>query len=443
LREVGGEVHIRGHVKRLPFIDWTRGFAVVAMVLWHTGDAWLRPGLKDGQGFFLLRFVGGLAAPSFLFLAGLGAALATRPAADPLAARLALRAGLGRGLEIVVIGYALRLQSWLVDAQALVSLRCAGAYLPLGLGYGLAFLGARRLTRSAPLPRSALLYALACATLIGAGLAQVPWLAPTRLTRLLQVDVLQCIGASLCLLAALQHTLGISRSPLRASALGLFVAALTEPLAALLAGSAPQALVAYVVRQPLVDGVQPALFPLFPWLAYACFGAAFGALLARAPAPGALVTAAAPLGALLGLCTSEAQPFVHRLIRDQPWSVGPIRVGFRCAIVLGVLLVGYAWTRSSARRSVARLEPITLLGRHSMRIYWAHMLFAYGVFGRMVQHELGYRAWAALAALLLALMALVARLELPGRRPLPPHDPPSSDLSRARTESISLSPDTK
>jgi multisubunit Na+/H+ antiporter MnhG subunit len=413
LREVGGEVHIRGHVKRLPFIDWARGFAVVAMVLWHTGDAWLRPGLKDGQGFFLLRFVGGLAAPSFLFLAGLGAALATRPAADPLAERLALRAGLGRGLEIVLIGYTLRLQSWLIDAQALVSPRCAGAYLPLGLGYGLAFVGARRLTISAPLPRGALRYAPLCAALIGAGLVQVPWLAPTRLTRLLQVDVLQCIGASLCLLAALQHTVGITRSPLRASALGLFVAALTEPLATLLAGAAPQGLAAYVVRQPLVDGVQPALFPLFPWLAYACFGAAFGALLARAPSPGALVTAAAPLGALLGLCTSEAQPFVHRLLRAQPWTVGPIRVGFRSAIVMGVLLVGYAFTRACGPRHSVRLRPMILLGQHSMRIYWAHMLFAYGVLGRTVQHELGYRTWAALAALLLTLMALVARLELP------------------------------
>src|SRR5688572_5748168 len=89
-----GDACINGPVARLPFIDWVRGFAVVAMVLWHTADGWLTPGLRDGQGWALLRFVGGLAAPTFLFLAGAGAALATREIADPDKRARALRTSL-------------------------------------------------------------------------------------------------------------------------------------------------------------------------------------------------------------------------------------------------------------------------------------------------------------------------------------------------------------
>jgi len=55
---------------RVPFLDDLRGLAVVAMFVWHTTDAWLRPSLKAGEGFTALRIFGGMAAPLFLFLAG-------------------------------------------------------------------------------------------------------------------------------------------------------------------------------------------------------------------------------------------------------------------------------------------------------------------------------------------------------------------------------------
>jgi len=429
-----------GAVKRLPFIDATRGLAVVAMVLWHTGDAWLRPVLKDGQGFFLLRFVGGLAAPSFLFLAGVGAALASRAPRSPADARRTLLAGLGRGGEIVVLGYALRLQSWLLDAQAIASVRCLASWLPLGAGYALLYRGAGRLAKPAAAtparaPASAWLGTLLIpCLLVGAGLAQVPSLAPGRLTRLLQVDVLQCIGASLCMLALLEHAFGLLASPTRALAVGALVALVTEPLAGWISSARPVALLAYVARLPVQDTVQPSLFPLFPWFAYACFGAAFGALLGRARDPGAVTTRAATLGALLGLCTSEALPFVHRAIRAQPWVVAPIRTGFRCAVVLTLLAICFAGVDEKRGRELVRL------GQHSLRIYWAHMLFAYGILGRVVQHDLGYGAWAGLAAALVMLMALLARLEL---SPKSGKVVPSSHLRSGASESISLSPDTK
>jgi uncharacterized membrane protein len=398
-------------VKRLPYIDWTRGAAVVAMVLWHTGDAWLRPGLKAGQGFLLLRFVGGLAAPTFLFLAGLGASLASKPAPTD-APQNAVSRGLGRGLEIVMLGYALRLQSWLVDAQALTSLRAAGAYLPLGLGYAGLFLTADAMARGARVkwPSTA-----ASVALVVLGLAQVPTIAPGRFLRLLQIDVLQCIGFSLCLLAVLDRAASILRAPRRAVALGCLVACGTEPLAELLPGAIPTPLAAMIARLPLQDGVQPALFPLFPWFAYACFGAAMGGVLRGSRVPEAVGLRCATFGAFLAVFTSEALPFIHRTIGRFPFAVGPIRTGFRTGIVLVLIAVGIAWVDGSGGRSAIRL------GQHSLRIYWAHMLFAYGVLGRPLQHKLGYPAWLGMAGLLLILMWLVARIGgvLPGGPALP------------------------
>ncbi|MFM2420748.1 MAG: hypothetical protein RL385_5471, partial [Pseudomonadota bacterium] len=365
-------------MKRLPYIDWTRGAAVVAMVLWHTGDAWLRPGLKSGQGFFLLRFVGGLAAPTFLFLAGLGAALASKPspASSPIGA---LTRGIGRGLEIVLVGYALRLQSWLVDARALTSLRAAGAYLPLGLGYAGIYLCARAMARGSR-PRQPI--AVASIALVALGLVQVPTIAPGRFLRLLQIDVLQCIGASLCLLAILEYAFDFLRTPRRAVALGCLIASATEPVVALLPGTLPTPIAALIARLPLQDGIQPSLFPLFPWFAYACFGAALGSLLHGARAPEGVCLRAATLGATLAMCTSEALPYVHRTLQTYPFAVGPIRTGFRVGIVLTLMAIGIAWVDKTRGRHVI------VLGQHSLRIYWAHMLFAYGVLGRPLQHKL-------------------------------------------------------
>jgi uncharacterized membrane protein len=112
-------------VARLPFLDWVRGFAVVAMVLWHTGDAWLDEASREGQGWLLLRFIGGLAAPGFLLLAGTGAALSAKPTSDPAARSRAFVKSAARGLEIVIIGYLLRYQAWMVDAGAHRSKACS------------------------------------------------------------------------------------------------------------------------------------------------------------------------------------------------------------------------------------------------------------------------------------------------------------------------------
>jgi hypothetical protein len=356
------------------------------MVLWHTADGWLLPDQRQGQVWQALRFVGGLAAPSFLFLAGCAAAIAARSFSHPDQANKALRASAGRALEVLWLGYALRFQSWMVDASAVTQLGLLPAWLPLGLGYLALWWSAGKLAEA---PRRALAISLLGLVLAAAGLWQVHTFAPTRFARLLQVDVLQAIGASLCLLALAQRGFSLLSRPGWLFALSAMVAASTLPLSTLLPGPLPGPLVAYLVRlKAIPGGPPPALFPLFPWFAYPLAGAGVGALLKRAEqGRERLIIGAAALGAVVALLTSEAQPFVHRLISAQPWIVYPVRVGFRIGIVLVLLLVGWVW----AHRMRGRV--LVDFGQSSLRIYWAHMFFAYGVLGRALQHRVSFVTW--------------------------------------------------
>ncbi len=390
-------------VQRLPFIDWVRGFAVVAMVLWHTGDAWLSPGLRDGQGWLFLRFVGGLAAPSFLFLAGAAAGLSARSGLEPAARHKALRGSVARGLEIVLIGYLLRYQTWLIDAAAIRQLGAARAWIPLGVGYAALVMATRRLAVD---PRRALQWALAGVVLCVAGYLQVESVAPGRLRRLLQVDVLQAIGMSLLLLALLERAIGLLQRPAWLVLLGLVIAVATDPLAALLPGPLPGPIAGYLGKWTPPPGQPPAaLFPLFPWFGYACFGAAVGALLRRAREDAErLVLGFAVAGAALALLTSEAHPWLRALMASEPWLVSPLRVAFRIGIVMALFVVGHVWASGSRGRLLLDY------GRASLRVYWAHMLFAYGILGRALHKSSSYAGWLGFAALLLAAMWGLAQL---------------------------------
>jgi uncharacterized membrane protein len=404
-------------VARLPFLDWVRGFAVVAMVLWHTGDAWLDEASREGQGWLLLRFIGGLAAPGFLLLAGTGAALSAKPTSDPAARSRAFVKSAARGLEIVIIGYLLRYQAWMVDAGALRHLGMARAFVPMGLGYAGCVWAMRRLG-SAP-KQGLLALALGLAAVV-AGMVQVEDMAPGRLPRLLQVDVLQSIGASLVLLAGLERAVSLLQRPLACLGLGLLVAAVTHLTWAAMPGDLPVPLAAYLGRFDAAapDIPPPSLFPLLPWFAYACIGAAVGGLLRQAgPDSDRIAVLCSVAGAALAVITSEAHPELARLLWAHPELVHPTRVAFRVGVILSLFSVGWLW--SSPTRGLL----LRAYGQASLRIYWAHMLFAYGLFGIPLRRRLGYAEWAALAVLLLAAMWALTRARWPARSrgPAPAH----------------------
>ena len=94
------------------WLDWARGVAVVLMVLAHVVDAWTRDADRARTTYYWATFIGGLAAPAFLFLAGLGTALAgaskLRAGATRREATLALAR---RGLIVFGLAFVFRAQS--------------------------------------------------------------------------------------------------------------------------------------------------------------------------------------------------------------------------------------------------------------------------------------------------------------------------------------------
>ena len=87
------------------YIDWMRAVAVLCMIEHHTFDAFLLPALRGSRPDRFFRFMGGVAAPAFLFLAGLAVVLMLERRPD-------WRKAARRGLWILLGAYLFRFQEW-------------------------------------------------------------------------------------------------------------------------------------------------------------------------------------------------------------------------------------------------------------------------------------------------------------------------------------------
>jgi uncharacterized membrane protein len=425
---VSTKAHTRG---RLDFVDAHRGLAVVLMLWMHTADGWLRPELKQGGAWGIVRSLGGLAAPSFLLLAGLSLGLGWHEAERPGQRR----ATVARGLQLMILGYGLRLQMWLLDAGGyrdsrawVAALLIAGSYWAIYRELGAwarATAGTRKLTTLALLAGVA-------------GLLIVSHAIPSRLLPLLRVDVLQAIGASIALLALLREPL--RRRPLLAFALAAVIAALTPWFRAWVPGPLPAPLAAYLGAWEAPPG-QPAaaLFPLFPWAAYAFVGTGVGSYLIgrELRAPGGAVRAALQLaiaGAALALLTCEALPHAHHALARWPLLTHPARVAYRvgASLILGGLGVALSRSWSPCR------APLLALGRASLFVYWVHLELAFGAVAKPLAHRLDFESWALGLALLTVLMSALSPLWLKLRARLSPKRSAGSQSSDSGSDAAPL-----
>src|SRR5262245_45165423 len=97
------------------YIDWARGLAVLLMIEAHVTDAWTRPADKTSFAYGIAVILGGFAAPLFLWLAGVGVALAAARTAERRNRRAAVEAMCKRGLEIFLLAFLFRLQAFIVS----------------------------------------------------------------------------------------------------------------------------------------------------------------------------------------------------------------------------------------------------------------------------------------------------------------------------------------
>jgi uncharacterized membrane protein len=412
------------------------------MIQLHTSHGWLLPGARSGGYWDAAQFFGGLAAPLFLFLAGAG--LGLQWAHTPVASGSDTKRSIARGIELIVLGYGLRLQMWIIDGAAYRRFTTYPGVLLLIAGYTLAFLCARRWARgrgwgvlstiydrwSVGLKRSATgttpgqpvvpvesaarrssslgAFAIGALLCVSAGLSWAFQVDRLRAEGLIRVDVLQCIGASLCLLSAIGAR-GAWRRPMSFVAIAVAIALATPLMQSWVPGPLPVAVAGYIAQWPNADGQRVlSLFPLFPWLGFASFGVAVGLAWGRASDALALelellLMRLVVLGVAVALITNASWPPMRWFAPPEPIAA-LAQLLYKTALCC--VMIGPAIALSHAARGIR--APLVLLGRASLLIYWVHLQFAFGTVSRPISRGLSLTGWALGTLALIACMGALA-----------------------------------
>src|SRR5262245_42695873 len=297
------------------------------MIEAHTFDAWTLPASRLSQPFAYSAILGGFAAPLFLWLAGVGATLSAASLARRTGDRgSAVRAVCTRGLEIFVLAFLFRLQSFVITP---------GSY-------------------------------------------------PVTLFR---VDILNIMGPAIALAALLW---GLSSRPavlvIVYSSLACVVSLIT-PLIRMWTVVDSLPLWTQWYLRPAGDYTT---FTLFPWIGFVLAGAACGVLLAQAREAAAerrLHIALAAAGAFvlaLGVVTSW-RPSIYP--QSSFWTSSPTYFAIRVGIITMSLAALHGLCRLGESRGM-RLPALERLGKSSLFVYWIHVELVYGYTTWPLRHRL-------------------------------------------------------
>ena len=357
---------------RLDAIDWLRGLAVVLMIQTHLYDSWASPAAKATGAYWWTRYFGGVPSRLFLLLVGVSMAIGFERQIERGVARAAIvRASAKRGLEILALAYLFRFQEYAL----------AGFWGPV--------------------------------------------------SDLFRIDILNCIGASMILVAFV----AAPRAGRPQYAVALVAAAVFVGLGPIVGPAhfptfLPVALTSYV------GGQRPmSWFGLFPWAAWAFVGLAVGHVWVRASREPRremltyLLTGTVGLALMGGvIAVRKWNPYVIHYPNDVVQQMGPGTFFYRLGLNLLFAFVGYAMTRILA----GRFSIMRQLGRTSLLVYWVHVDLCYGLASRRLHHNLDMKQATAGFVLMTAAMLLVSlaktqywdpwRRRRPGRaaRPMPP-----------------------
>ncbi len=329
-----------------------RGIAVVIMVAAHVTDAWTREADRQDDRYFMTVFVNGLGAPLFLLLAGVALTLAAESRARKVGHAEAARSVMRRGWQVFGLAFLFRLQAQL-------------------LGWG-------------------------------------------PLVNLLKVDILNVMGLSMVMAAALWRVGDRRTVRIGAYALATAAFAMLTPIvrdAAWLA-ALPDPLEWYIRAAP-----NRATFTLFPWAGFLTAGALAGELIdvGRTAVRERTVHVGLAAGAAAGIVGGYALSFLPTIYENaQFWSSSPTFFFIRLGIVLA--LIPAAW---AVRLS---WEPIVTLGRSSLFVYWIHVEMVYGAATLPLRRLFPWEIAVLSAGLLCALLYWLVRVKdrVMAARVLPP-----------------------
>jgi uncharacterized membrane protein len=308
------------------YLDWARGVAVLLMIQAHTFDAWTRTDVRATQIFRNLTILGGLAAPLFLWLAGVGVAMSAAGAARRSGRAAGVDKVCRRGLEIFILAFLFRLQAFVVS----------------------------------------------------------PGSHPVTLFR---VDILNIMGPSMAVAAVMWGLISTPATLVSAyAALACGIAMLTPIVrVSSLVGRLPIWMQWYV--RPFGDLT---MFTAFPWAGFVFAGAACGVLFAARPDEKAERRlhgwlAVAGLGVLAFGDYMASLPSIYR--QSSFWTSSPTYFAIRVGVLLAAVSAIYALAQALEAHGVL-MRPLARLGRDSLFVYWIHVELVYGYATWPIHHRL-------------------------------------------------------
>lgn len=333
---------------RLAFIDWTRGFAAVIMLQGHVFDSFTRKDLRPQGPFVLSQFLGGMPPAIFLFLTGITFA-------------------------------------FLMDSQEKQGNKPARRVL-------------------AALKRSRYLFLLAFAFRLQLYIFGFP---TSPVGELLRVDILNCMGLAMLLLAPMAVFSTMERIRL-CTILGLVIAGLSPVVSMIPAQGVPGLLRAYLF--PSFN-----YFGFFPWAAFLAFGLAMGSVLRvvkREDMGRALEwTLAVGLGLIFGAYYFGNLPYSIYSKSDY-WLNSPAMILVKLGVVLAMLAGAYLWVNLGA---LEKWSLFRQLGTTSLLVYWVHIEIVYGRWFGIWKEGLSVPQVVAFTAVLLILMTTLSLLRTRGK----------------------------
>jgi hypothetical protein len=303
--------HTRASSNRLHYLDWVRGVGAIIMLQGHAFDSFLKPELRPGGAYTLSQFVGGMPPAIFLFLTGVTLAFlmdSTERKELPLGERFIT--ALSRSRYLFLLAFAFRLQLFI-------------------FGF------------------------------------------PAAWQDLLRVDVLNCMGFSMALMAVMALVPTRNRVWI-CGALG-FAVLLLSPLVSQMNWSG----LPWMVRNYIAPAYGS--FSFFPWGGYLVFGLSMGSLIRIAKEDAAahrLMEWTALAGGALVLGGQLFAAIPYTLYRKSDfWLNSPAQTLTKLGVVLLMLPAAFVWTRYGARGGWSWVRQF---GISSLLVYWVHIELVYG-----------------------------------------------------------------
>jgi uncharacterized membrane protein len=330
---------------RRTYLDVLRGVAVLVMIEAHVIDSWTRVADRRSRAFGESMILGGFGAPLFLFLAGVAVAMSAgakaRRSGDT---RAAVRAVQRRGLEIFLLAFLFRFQSFVLSRSP-------------------------------------------------------AW-------AMLKVDILNIMGPSIILAATLWGIFKTARARIVAFAMATAAVVWVTPIirqsASLAVLSDP--LEGYL--RPIPHLTNFTFFPWMAFVTGgALIGVILDA--ARSPEADRRVNLGFGVAGLVAAFAAYQASFLPPLgAQSSFWTTSASFFFLRLGLIVASLSLAYLWEqRPSAAR---RWSPLQLLGRSSLLVYWVHVELVYGLISLPLHGAFSLRgAWIGLVLFILLMVAVV------------------------------------